>query len=224
MQSSLQFRHQTSVEPQMSHTSGSGSRAVAIAQYWTLGRRPAIPMRRSWASSRSLGVRMNDRRLTATLGRRATHAALVLTGLLPASMPAHAQADSANTYVRVSRSEMRVVFAPETSSTWGWSPAAPGSTHRPTHYWSAIVEGPDGPRTLGLHVRRDDDRARSFSSLQTVVRSGEATLCQPGMMTQCFDAMIEATVEGHRVVLTYRDSAAVSRMFAMRRTTFPAEG
>ena len=162
------------------------------------------------------GARMTGDRPKSTRRRGAAHAALVLAGLLSAATPAGAQADSANTYVRVSRRDVRVVFAPETSSTWGWSVAAPGSTHRPSYYWSAIVEGPDGPRTLGLHVGRGDDRARTFPSLESVVRSGSTTLCQPGMVSRCFDARVEAGVEGRRVVLTYRDSAAVSRMFAMR--------
>lgn len=124
-------------------------------------------------------------------------------------------ADSSQTYVAVSRHEMRVFFAPDTSRAWGWS-APSDTTRRRSYSWSVTVEGLDGPRSLSLQVERRDNRARTFPSLETLVRAGTTRFCQPGMMVQCFDATVTATVQNRRVVLTYRDSSAIARMFGQR--------
>jgi hypothetical protein len=120
-----------------------------------------------------------------------------------------------STRVLVSRREVRVFFPAETTHRWGWSrrTGAASSAH---YAWTASVEGIDGPRLLTLSVWQTDDAARTFSSLNDVVREGRAQLCSPGMIQQCGDVGLRAAVEGQRVSLTLRDSGTIAQLFGMR--------
>ena len=91
--------------------------------------------------------------------------------------------------VLVTRSEVRVRFAPDSATNWGW-PASTASTHPLRYAWSATVEGTDGPRSFDLAVKASDTLAAAFPSLDSLVRSGTTSFCQPGMMVRCFPATI----------------------------------
>lgn len=117
--------------------------------------------------------------------------------------------------VLVTRIEVRIRFAPDTASSWGW-PASTDTIQRLRYAWSATIEGTDGPRSFDLAVKAKDTLASTFPSLSSLVRGGTTELCQPGMMVRCFPATVSASVEDRRVVLRYRDSAEIARIFGLR--------
>jgi hypothetical protein len=117
--------------------------------------------------------------------------------------------------VLVTRTEVRVRFARDTARRWGWS-ANPDSTRRLRYAWSATIEGTDGPRSFDLVIKAKDTRASTFPSLDSLVRMGITSFCQPGMAVHCFPASLLASVEDRRVVLRYRDSVEIARLFGLR--------
>jgi hypothetical protein len=120
--------------------------------------------------------------------------------------------------VLVTRTEVRVRFAPDTDTGWGW-PASAASAHPLRYVWSATVEGTEGPRSFDLVVKAKDTLAATFPSLDSLVRAGTSSLCQPGMQVQCFPATVSASVEDRRVVLRYRDDTNIARIFGLRPAT-----
>jgi hypothetical protein len=117
--------------------------------------------------------------------------------------------------VQVTRAEVRVLFAVDSSRQWGW-PASADSVYRVRYVWSATIEGSSGPRSFDLIVKARDTLASAFPSLDSLVQSGTTSLCQPGMMVQCFPATVSASVQDRRIVLRYRDSAEIARIFSIR--------
>ena len=117
--------------------------------------------------------------------------------------------------VTVSRREVRVVFPRDTTRGWGWSDRK-DPEYYPVYEWGVMVEGMDGPRALVARVFRENDEARQFASLEGLVSSSRGDLCSPGMMWQCASSGVGATVDAGRVVLTFRDSAQIARLFGMR--------
>jgi hypothetical protein len=118
----------------------------------------------------------------------------------------------------VTRNEVLVHFAVDTASRWGW-PAASDSLDRARYFWSATIEGSEGPRSFDLVVKAKDRRASAFPSLDSLVRAGTTSLCQPGMMVHCFPTSLVASVQDRRVVLHYGDSAEIARIFRLRPTS-----
>jgi len=121
-----------------------------------------------------------------------------------------------STRVLVSAREVRVIFAPDTSRTWGW--AAPGRVDRGSqYYWGAYMDGIDGPRSLTLRVGGGgDSTTRAFANLRALVASGEPGLCTGGMIMHCDPLGTLASVDGNRVVLTLRKPETITRLFGLR--------
>jgi len=152
-------------------------------------------------------------------------AAFVVLALLPLPLAIASDASAQSgrgrdeelrsTRVLVSTREVRVVFPPDTSRTWGWA-AREGRGHTFQYYWAAYIEGIDGPRTLQLRVGDGGSTARAFANLRALVASGEPGLCTSGMMMHCNTLGVTASVDGNRVVLTLRDSQAITRLFGLR--------
>ena len=148
----------------------------------------------------------------------ATSLALPCMAAAQQSGPSPDRATDAAAEVQVTRNEVRVLFAADTSRRWGW-PASTDSLHRVRYAWSAMIHGTDGPRSWDLGVAAKDTLASAYPSLDSLVRSGTTSLCQPGMMVHCYPAAVSASVEGRRVVLHYRDSAEIARIFGLRPTS-----
>lgn len=117
--------------------------------------------------------------------------------------------------VRVSRREVRIVFPADTARAWGWSERQ-DPNYLPAYAWGVMVEGMDGTRTLSARAGRVDRESRDFPSLERLVQVARAQLCSGGMIAQCSDSGMRASVEDGRVVLTLRDSARIARLFGMR--------
>jgi hypothetical protein len=120
-----------------------------------------------------------------------------------------------NVRVTVSRREVRVVFPRDEGTTWGWSGLA-DPQYWPGYDWGMSTTGMDGPRSLRLMVGRTNGSARTFSSLDSLIAAGQPSFCSPGMMWQCVDSSMTASVEDRHVVLVLRDSAAIARLFGLR--------
>jgi hypothetical protein len=69
---------------------------------------------------------------------------------------------------------------------------------------------------MSLAVRRGDNRARTFTSLKSLVQAGATEICEPGMVAGCAHTLVTASVEGRRVVLSYRRAAGIALMFGAR--------
>jgi alpha-tubulin suppressor-like RCC1 family protein len=116
--------------------------------------------------------------------------------------------------ITVSRTLMRVEFAPDTSGFWGWSVRNdPG--YRPLYSWSVLVEGMDGPQTISLTVQRQEPGAAEFTTLDSLVKRGKASFC-PARPMRVTCTPVPASVERGRVILELRDSSAIARMFGLR--------
>jgi hypothetical protein len=118
-------------------------------------------------------------------------------------------------HVTVSRREVRVVFPRDDATTWGWS-ALKDPEYSPWYDWGIGNDGMDGPLSLRLTIGRSADSARKFSSLESLVGAGRASLCSPGMSSQCADGKVTASAQDGQVILVLRDSTAIARMFGLR--------
>lgn len=117
--------------------------------------------------------------------------------------------------IRVSRRELRAEFRVDTTHRWGW-PTHRDDRYLPRYAWMVKVEGMDGPQWLGVLLEAETVGGRNFSSLTRLVRAGRTVQCSPGMMIQCAELGMRATVKGDVVVLVLRDSARIFRLFGMR--------
>jgi hypothetical protein len=116
--------------------------------------------------------------------------------------------------VIVSRSEVRVYFAPELVPAWSSSPTPSAGGEPRSFFWIAHL---DGPTTLGLRFRSALSPALTLDS---IVRAGRAVLCRQDMATpECSSADVVATVENGRIVLTYRDTVEIRQSFGLRPTS-----
>ena len=80
--------------------------------------------------------------------------------------------------VTVSQHEFRVLFPPDTATTWGWSGQSdPG--YYPLYAWSVQIDGMHGPQRLSFIARRDTSGARRFTSLDSLVAQATSSLCNP---------------------------------------------
>ena len=120
-----------------------------------------------------------------------------------------------STRVLVSAREVRVVFPPDTSRTWGWT-SQDKRDQAFQYYWGVYMDGIDGPRSLQLRVGDGGTTARTFASLRALVRSEEPGLCTGGMVMQCNPSGTSASVDGNRVVLTLSAPEAITRLFGLR--------
>ena len=111
--------------------------------------------------------------------------------------------------VTVIRREVRVIFPRNEGTTWGWSGLA-DPQYSPWYDWGIANDGMDGPRSLRLMVGRTNDSARTFSSLDSLISSAKPSLRSPGMIGQCVDASMTASVQDKHVVLVLRDSAVIA--------------
>lgn len=124
----------------------------------------------------------------------------------------------AQTAVIVSRREVRVAFSRDTAHAWGW-PARRDPRSDPSYIWSISIDGMDGPRSLSVRADRERDQPRIFASLAELIAAARAEFCLPGMMQRCESSRTRATVDNGRVVLIFRDSAEIARLFGMRPAT-----
>lgn len=116
--------------------------------------------------------------------------------------------------VTVSRTLVRVEFAPDTSGFWGWSVRNdPG--YRPMYTWSVLVGGMDGPQTLSLTVQRQEPGAAEFTTLDSLVKRGKASFC-PARPMRVTCIPVAASVERGRVILALKDSSVITRLFGLR--------
>jgi len=120
-----------------------------------------------------------------------------------------------STRVLVSAQEVRVVFPPDTSRTWGWTTQGrrDGAYQ---YYWGVYMDGIDGPRSLALRVGGSDSTTRTFANLRTLVASEEPGLCTGGMIMHCNPSGVSASVDRNRVVLTLRGRETITRLFGLR--------
>jgi hypothetical protein len=146
----------------------------------------------------------------------------LVSSLALTTLVAHARAQGAakelrTTRVLVSRNEVRVIFPPDTSRTWGWPRVDSMSrTLAPAYYWDMSADAIDGPRTLSLRLHQPDTTARTFPTLRRLVAFEKPDFFEPGMMPRHIPARIGASADGNRVVLTVRDSGAIIRLFGLR--------
>ena len=142
--------------------------------------------------------------------------AVLLTSAAWPALAAQSPAESVR--VLVSRREVRIEFPKDTAHAWGWSDRK-DEAYSPSYAWVIHVEGMDGPRSLWVRIDDYTHETRHFPSLQSLVAAAHAQRCSPGMIAQCSDSGMRATVESRRVVLTLRDSAQIARLFGMRPMT-----
>lgn len=152
---------------------------------------------------------------------------LVATLLLPLTLttaavtqPGGSPATPNATGVRavVSRQELRVVFPPDSASTWGWS-GPTGLAYRTRYSWSVAIEGLDGPRRLEMIVSRDKPKPRRFTSLASLVAAANSSFCPPGHVGYCPTPAASLSASGRQVVMTYADPITIARLFALRPRT-----
>lgn len=121
-------------------------------------------------------------------------------------------------HVQVSRHELRIVFPRDTAHHWGWSaPLDPGFI--PRYSWQMDVDAIEGPRNVRFDVS-SVPMPREFRSLRDLLGAGRGHICSyGGMVTNCIDPRMTGTVEHGRPVITLRDSALISWLFALRPTS-----
>ncbi len=127
--------------------------------------------------------------------------------------------NAAGTYVSVTRQELRVVFPRDTATTWGWPERlAPG--HQARYDWIVSIDGVDGPKVLRMLVDGSGaPEARRFASLESLVASASPSFCGADVIGYCPTRAASLFASDGRVVLTYRDSATISRLFLLRQAT-----
>ncbi len=117
--------------------------------------------------------------------------------------------------VEVSVERVRIAFPVDTTGTWIWPGRKPDQAVE-GYVWSALVDGMDGPQTIGLYVYPPDTAPGTYSSLEQLVEAGRSNLCLPGMILTCGEVNVAKTVQDHRVVLTLDDPAVIARLFGTR--------
>lgn len=138
--------------------------------------------------------------------------AFALASAVPAQEPGRGAPGPSGVRITASLREVRVAFPRDTARAWGWSDEArPG--YFAFYHWQVATEGVEGAESLTLSVVRLDARARAFPSLAAVVEEGEPGLCT---FTGCVKEGVEARVEDGRLVMTVRDSAAITRWLGLR--------
>jgi hypothetical protein len=141
-------------------------------------------------------------------------ARILLATLIPATTLATRLSAQARPHVTVSRNALRVSFPVDTSRAFGW-PAQGAALSAPGYRWDVLVHGLDEPTVIGFHVERDTT-ARAFRSLADLVRAGRASRCFGGMVVQCDDARLSATVRRDSIVVSLRDPTQIRRLFPLR--------
>jgi hypothetical protein len=159
----------------------------------------------------------------------AIHRAVYLAAscvLAASSLPADLRAQSGaresimpravGTEVLVSRTEMRVRFARDTATSWGWA-AQPDPYRRTRYSWTVIVEGIDGRIYLSISTAPRDSQPREFATLADVVRAANISASYPEQSGPPVPTdHMSAAVEDDRVVLSVRDTARIARLFGLR--------
>ena len=121
--------------------------------------------------------------------------------------------------VLVSRPEVRVVFPPESKASWEW-PALLDIGDPPTFFWYATFHGIEGRVRLGVTLDARDS-VRVEPSLESVVRAAEVGRCHIARWLSCTGRGVRAAVHGRRVTIALRDSAVITRLFALRPDSVP---
>jgi hypothetical protein len=138
-----------------------------------------------------------------------------LAAQVPAA-PSTPNASSAR--VTVSRQALRAVFPRDTATAWGWPDLIkPG--HQAHYMWSVYLEGVDGSRHLSMSVSANEPGARRFGSLDTLVAAARSSFCPPDTIGYCPTRAASLSAADGHVVLTYRDSATIARVFLLRQST-----
>lgn len=122
------------------------------------------------------------------------------------------------TRLLVSQREVRALFPAETARAWGWA-ARSKTEFTPGYEWGVSIDAPRARAVLSLTTPRSDS-SREFSSASEVIASGGMRAC-PGMDLRCAVSG-NAVVENQSVILTWRDTALIARLFAMRPAWFHA--
>src|SRR5262245_128175 len=118
----------------------------------------------------------------------------------------------------VSRHELRVVYPPDTATTWTWA-SPTGLAYRTRFSWSVAIDGIDGPRRLEMIVSRDQPKPRRFTSLASLVAAANSSFCPPGHVGYCPTPAATLSASGRQVVMTYADPITIARLFALRPPT-----
>ena len=122
--------------------------------------------------------------------------------------------DSDQPSIRVSRHELRVVFPRDTARRWGWSAPPDPPTYAPRYTWRMEIDAIEGPHDLRFDVS-DISFPRHFTSLRKLLGAGHGRICSYGMMVICGETQMTGSVENGHPVVTLRDSALISWMFAL---------
>jgi hypothetical protein len=126
--------------------------------------------------------------------------------------------NASETRVTVSRLELRVVFPRDTATAWDF-PEQLRPRYRSDYRWTVAIDGVDGPQHLEMTPNRRGARTRRVTTLDSLVASAHASFCGPGTMGYCpTPAASLAAADGH-VVISYRDSAMIARLFMLRQPT-----
>ncbi len=137
--------------------------------------------------------------------------------LLASLASAHAQESRRGplsaTSVEMSTRRVRIAFPVDTSGAWSWPARGEGAYQG--YVWSAVVDGMDGPVSIGLWVYHRDTTALTFSSLEQLIAAGYSKLCLPGMVQSCPDSVTK-TLENNRIILTLDNPAVIARLFGTR--------
>lgn len=140
-------------------------------------------------------------------------------GIIIAATPALARAQedtlptAEGTEVRVSRREVTVTFPEDPAYMWGWPDRDRGGAYS----WRLTINDDEGPpRAITLRVEPQPWRpGRTFGLLEGLVSTGDARVCWP-VEPYCDGTRVRATARERRLVLTVRDSAAISELFGLR--------
>jgi hypothetical protein len=118
--------------------------------------------------------------------------------------------------VQVSRDELRIEFPRDTAHRWGWSAAPAEPPNAPRYSWRMEVDAIEGPSDIRFDVRSGVPFPSVFSSLRELVDTGHGFICRYGMATTCGETRMAGAAAHGRAVFTLRDSALISRTFALR--------
>jgi hypothetical protein len=112
---------------------------------------------------------------------------------------------------------MQVIFPRDTADSWGWSERT-DPNYQPSYRWLVLVDGMDGMQSINLGLSREEPRAREFESLDALVAAARPTFCSGGgMLSRCVDGSVFVSVVDRHVTISFRDSAAIGRMFGLRQ-------
>jgi hypothetical protein len=109
--------------------------------------------------------------------------------------------------ITVRRDEARILFPPETASTWWW-------TSGPSYSWEANLMGAEGRVILRIVAGiRAEDSSRTYRSLDSLIQASQLHMCVENSM--CRPGRMEKTVSGKSPVIVIRDSATIDRLFRL---------